>query len=149
MSRFTFANSSNPDKVPPYVAFYLGLTVCQSTCVPVPRIKKSKVLLTSQASILKRVIKKFSSFSTKTYVEGIQKKHLCFFMSTPKHMFQLTAKKIITFYSQKVCLTFYLKEAPFNTFANRVDSDKAALVRAASLGPTLFATGNMIRYDPT
>ena len=28
-------------------------------------------------------------------------------------------------------LTLYLKETPFNTFANRADPDQAALVRAA------------------
>ena len=28
-------------------------------------------------------------------------------------------------------LTLYLKEIPFNTFANRTDPDQAALVRAA------------------
>ena len=37
----------------------------------------------------------------------------------------------------------------FNTFANRADPDQAALVRAALSGPTLFAYGSMIRYDPT
>ena len=36
---------------------------------------------------------------------------------------------------------------PFNTFANRAGPDKAALVRAALSGSTLFAFGN-IRYDP-
>ena len=40
-------------------------------------------------------------------------------------------------------LTFYLKETPFNTFANRADPDQAALVSL------LFAYGNLIRYDPT
>ena len=29
------------------------------------------------------------------------------------------------------CLTLYFIEAPFSTFANRVDPDQAALVRAA------------------
>ena len=38
-------------------------------------------------------------------------------------------------------LTIYLIETPFNTFANGADSDQAAL--------TLFAYGNIIRYDPT
>ena len=38
---------------------------------------------------------------------------------------------------------------PFNTFTNRVDPDQAALLRAALSGSTLFANGNMIRYDPT
>ena len=37
----------------------------------------------------------------------------------------------------------------FNTFANRADPDLAALVRAAGSGSTLFAYGNIIRYDPT
>ena len=37
-------------------------------------------------------------------------------------------------------------ETTFNTFANRADSDLAALVRAALSGSTLFAYGNMIRY---
>ena len=40
-------------------------------------------------------------------------------------------------------------EVPFNAFANRADPDQAALVRVASSGSTLFAYGNMIRYDPT
>ena len=35
---------------------------------------------------------------------------------------------------------------PFNTVAKRADPDQAALVRS---GSTLFAYGNMIRYDPT
>ena len=34
-------------------------------------------------------------------------------------------------------------------FANRVDPDQAARVRAACSASTLFAYGNMIRYDPT
>ena len=34
------------------------------------------------------------------------------------------------------CLTLYLIETPFNAFANRADTDQAALVRA---GSTLFA----------
>ena len=46
-------------------------------------------------------------------------------------------------------LTLYLIEMPFNTFANRADPDQAALNRAAWSGSTLFAYGNMIRYDPT
>ena len=37
----------------------------------------------------------------------------------------------------------------FDAFANRVDPDQAALVRAALSGSTLFAYGNIIRYDPT
>ena len=48
-------------------------------------------------------------------------------------------------------LTFYLIDS-FNTFTNRADPDQAALaklVRAARSGPTLFAYGKMIRYDPT
>ena len=51
----------------------------------------------------------------------------------------------------QICLTFYLIEKPFKTFANRADHDQAALVRAASSGSTLFAYGNLIRsrYDPT
>ena len=44
-------------------------------------------------------------------------------------------------------LTRYLIETPFNTFANRSDPYQAALVRAAWSGSTLFAYGNMIRYD--
>ena len=32
---------------------------------------------------------------------------------------------------------------PFYTFANRADTDQAALVRAASSGSTLFSNGNM------
>ena len=44
---------------------------------------------------------------------------------------------------------FNLIEMPFNTFTNRVDPDQAALLRAALSGSTLFANGNMIRYDPT
>ena len=46
-------------------------------------------------------------------------------------------------------LTLYLIEMPFYTFANRAHPDQAALVRAACSGSTLFAYGNMIRYDPT
>ena len=38
---------------------------------------------------------------------------------------------------------------PFHTFANRADLDQAALVRAAGSGSTLFAYGNMFKYDPT
>ena len=38
---------------------------------------------------------------------------------------------------------------PFDTFANRADPDQAALIRAAQSGSTLFAYGNMIRYNPT
>ena len=37
----------------------------------------------------------------------------------------------------------------FDAFANRADPDQAALVRAALSGSTLFAYGNMIRYDHT
>ena len=36
-------------------------------------------------------------------------------------------------------------ERPFNTFANRADTNQAA----ARSGSTLFAYENMIRYDPT
>ena len=46
-------------------------------------------------------------------------------------------------------ITLYLIETPFNTFANRADPVQAALVRAAWSGSSLFAYGNMIRYDPT
>ena len=46
-------------------------------------------------------------------------------------------------------LTLYLIEAPFNTFVNAAAPDSVALVRAARSGSTLFALGNMIRYDPT
>ena len=38
--------------------------------------------------------------------------------------------------------TLYLIEAPFRAFANRADSDQAALVRASWSGSTLFAYGN-------
>ena len=43
---------------------------------------------------------------------------------------------------------------PFNTFANRVDPDQAAILRASCTraawsGSTLFAYGNMILYDLT
>ena len=37
----------------------------------------------------------------------------------------------------------------FNAFSNRADPDQAAFFRAALSGSTLFAYGNMIRYDPT
>ena len=37
----------------------------------------------------------------------------------------------------------------FKAFANRATPDQAALVRTAWSGSTLFANGNMIRYDPT
>ena len=40
-------------------------------------------------------------------------------------------------------------ETPFNIFANRVDPDQAALIRAALSESTLFAYGYMIRYDLT
>ena len=43
--------------------------------------------------------------------------------------------------SLHVALTLYLIETPFNSFANRVDPDQAALLRS---GSTLFAYGNMI-----
>ena len=46
-------------------------------------------------------------------------------------------------------LTLYLMEAPFNTSVNIADPDPAALLRAARSGSTLFALGNIIRYDPT
>ena len=48
-------------------------------------------------------------------------------------------------------LTLYQIEKPFNTFANRADLDRAALIytRAARSGSTLFAYGNLIRYNPT
>ena len=46
-------------------------------------------------------------------------------------------------------LTLYLIEEPFDAIATRADPDQAALTRAASSGSTLFAYGNMIRYDPT
>ena len=36
-----------------------------------------------------------------------------------------------------------------DAFSNRADPDQAALLRAALPGSTLFAYGNMIRYDPT
>ena len=39
-----------------------------------------------------------------------------------------------------------LRDAFFNTFANRAGPDQT--VRAAWSGSTLFAYGNMIRYDP-
>ena len=38
---------------------------------------------------------------------------------------------------------------PFNMFANRADPDQATLVRAALSGSTLFAYGNLIRFEPT
>ena len=50
---------------------------------------------------------------------------------------------------QRNILTLYLTETRFKTFANRADPDQAALIRAALSGSTLFAYGNMMRYDPT
>ena len=41
------------------------------------------------------------------------------------------------------------KPLPHNIFANRANSDQAALVRATLSGFALFAYENMIRYDPT
>ena len=41
-------------------------------------------------------------------------------------------------------LSVYLIETPLNAFANRVDPDQTALVRAALSGSTLFAYRNMI-----
>ena len=46
-------------------------------------------------------------------------------------------------------LTLYLIETRFNNFANRADPDQIAPLRAALSGPTLFACGNVIRYDPS
>ena len=46
--------------------------------------------------------------------------------------------------SEKKSLTLYLIETPLNTFVNRSNPDQAALIRA-----TLFAYGNIIRYDTT
>ena len=42
------------------------------------------------------------------------------------------------------CITLYRIETSFSTFANRVDPDQAALVRAAPSGSSLFAFGNKI-----
>ena len=39
---YQFANGADPDEIPPYVAFHLGFTVCQSTCLPVPERKGFK-----------------------------------------------------------------------------------------------------------
>ena len=41
----------------------------------------------------------------------------------------------------EMTLFLYLIETPFNAFSNRADPDQAALVI------TLFAYGNLIRYD--
>ena len=43
----------------------------------------------------------------------------------------------------------HIIEMPFDAFANTADPDQAALIRAAWSGSSLFAYGNMIRYDPT
>ena len=48
-----------------------------------------------------------------------------------------------------IILTFYIIETPFNTFVNREEPDQAALVRASWSRSSLFAYGNMVRYDPT
>ena len=48
-----------------------------------------------------------------------------------------------------ITLTLFHIETPFNTCANRIDLDQAALVRAVWSESTLFAYGNMIRYGPT
>ena len=45
-------------------------------------------------------------------------------------------------------LTLNLIETPFDAFANRADPDQAALIKAACLGPTLFAFGNLICLIP-
>ena len=45
---------------------------------------------------------------------------------------------------KKYVLNLYLMETPINPFANRIDPDQAALVRAACSGSTLFAYGNVI-----
>ena len=45
--------------------------------------------------------------------------------------------------------TLYLKDMHFKTFANRADPDQAAIIRAAWSVSTIFAYGNMIRYDHT
>ena len=46
-------------------------------------------------------------------------------------------------------LTLYLIETSLDAFANRADPDKAALIRAAWSGSTLFAERNYDISDPT
>ena len=55
---------------------------------------------------------------------------------------------IISMYMSDKNFNIYHIEMPFNSFANRADPDQTALVRAAWSGSTLFAYGNIIRYDP-
>ena len=54
-------------------------------------------------------------------------------------------KKYFSNFSIKTLFTLYLIEMPFNAFANRVDPD----FKSCLTGCSLFAYGNMIRYDPT
>ena len=49
----------------------------------------------------------------------------------------------LTYWAMVLHLTLYLIETPFNTSANRVGPDRAALLRAAWSGSTLFASGNI------
>ena len=39
---FILANSADSDEMPPYAVFHLVFTVCQSTCLPISRMKRVK-----------------------------------------------------------------------------------------------------------
>ena len=66
------------------------------------------------------------------------------FLGPVKQNFQI--KIVIIFLP--ICLTLYLIETPFNTFANRVEPDQTALIRPAFIWSTLFAYGNIISTVP-
>ena len=58
-------------------------------------------------------------------------------------------RKTIPFITERLLMGPKESNQQINSFATRADPDQAALVRAAWSGSTLFAYGNMIRYDPT
>ena len=83
----------------------------------------------------------------------IQVLKLCKFANKlrPFYCLDVTGSSVLFPITQisRLLLTLYLIETPFNTFANRADPGQTALIRAAWPGSTLFAYGNMTRYDPT
>ena len=81
------------------------------------------------------------------FILNLPQKHLTVLLFlSPRHLelFPLLAHPGPWAEWNKIDLTLYLIEMPFNTFANRTDPDQAALVRATWSGSTLFTYGNML-----
>ena len=51
---YRYIDAPLPDVMPPYAAFHLGLHFCQSSCLPVSRMKRVDPLCTNESLYISR-----------------------------------------------------------------------------------------------